>query len=1233
MNFTPEQHRAIYTHDRSLIVVAGAGSGKTRVLVERYLALLEHNPDWSLNALVAITFTQKAAQEMRDRVRDALQQRLAAADTPDAQARWSNLLATMDSARIDTIHAMCATLLRANAAEAGIDPHFAIIEPVDADALLQDVIDRALNDLLWQGESDPVAALFAAYEADSVRKTLADFVATPLPSLPDDPAEIVVQWQSLWQANAAHHITSALKGVVITNFQDWWATTAAPKSDKLTDTCAAFEAELKAIDGFPAACTLNEALATLHRLAKTSAGTRGSPAAWGGKENRQEAAAFVNSVRDWARQVLAIIGDPPGELDEQAAQLLLLWVTLVRRVQASYIRVKAAEDLLDFEDLERRTLDLLTQSPGVKQRYLGAEFRHVLVDEFQDTNARQWRIVQALTDPEQPVHGEPARLFVVGDPKQSIYGFRGADVSVFEQVRRTLAAIPTSDGTASEIPLTQSFRTHAPLIGAFNHIFGQLLSRTPGSIVSDYEVEYGEPMSAYRSTPPDDTPPLQLMLINQEARPPSDIEDSGDHSKQPAGKMSTDEGREWEAAELAVRIRQMVFDKPLMIYDKEADQHRAITLDDIAILFQTMSNVAIYEEGLRAQNISYITVAGRGYYSRQEVWDLLALLESLYNPFDDLALATALRSPLFTFSDETLFALRLFHDSAGKPLTLWEALRIAATRDMGFVPQAEHERVRQAWHTLQALHRQAGRVTISELLRDALARTGYLATLMGLPDGARRRANVEKLLKKAVESNRATLSDFTAYLSDLSDREVRESEAETDVSNAVRLMTVHASKGLEFPMVILPDASWSNNASNNSSLLNYAGYGVVCSIPGDDGKSAKPYLYEQIKKTQKQRDEAERKRLLYVAATRAQDYLLVSGQASWNSEIDGWKSRGLWLNWLLDALDLRDYDGEEDTIDYEWGQLHVYRPLHRMASSKPTQSVDDKLPLWEQRPVLDGQPLAGPTTAPPLTQPVPAQLDRYAKNLTATQIADLGSAPHHPFYLERFRCSVLQDTPTRVKQVIMPDKSQPNVTPRVLGEIVHEALRWWRFPDKTHDMHHELVSYAWKHGVVQPEDLKYAVNTARGWLRDMQYTDIYRMINRAQRVYRELPCVYQTDKRVIHGMIDVLFQQPDGTWAIVDYKSSLVKGYVERTDDATERANRMLLAKHAERYYLQVGIYATAVERYLADLGGALEPNQLAIYIHYLRYGQAVPVKHEQWSAALSQLEIQIGHLIEEDET
>ncbi|MEM6530887.1 MAG: UvrD-helicase domain-containing protein, partial [Chloroflexota bacterium] len=392
----------------------------------------------------------------------------------------------------------------------------------------------------------------------------------------------------------------------------------------------------------------------------------------------------------------------PGHVDEAAAEMLPLWMTLIQRVQHSYAALKSAEDLMDFDDLEHHTANLLTNTPTVRERYLGAEFRHVLVDEFQDTNARQWAIVEALTDPTQPAEDEPSRLFIVGDPKQSIYSFRGADVSVFDRVRHDLSQPPAQ---AAEVALVRSFRTHKPLIGVFNYIFEQLMVREQGSFASDHEVEYGTPMDAHRPAAPSAFAPLDVMLIDTYERTLDGSDYLRDDDDKPNQEISADDARVWEAHELAARLLAIVEDEQRPVFDKATGIIRPIRYGDIAMLFQTTTKVAYYEEALRSQGINFVTVAGRGYYSRQEVWDLLALLESLYNPYDDLSLATALRSPLFALSDEALFALRLHHGQDGKRVPLWdELIETANAQQHRFVPADELPVVIHAAEALRGLH-------------------------------------------------------------------------------------------------------------------------------------------------------------------------------------------------------------------------------------------------------------------------------------------------------------------------------------------------------------------------------------------------------------------------------------------------------------------------------------------------------------------------------------------------
>jgi ATP-dependent helicase/nuclease subunit A len=1200
MQLTEAQYRAIYDHHANMIVTAGAGSGKTRVLVERYLALLDSHPDWPLNALVAITFTRKAAQEMRDRVRLALEDRLRRAQDEDhagAVRLWANRLAAMDSARIDTIHGLCAALLRANAPEAGIDPGFEVLDEVNGRVLLEDVIARELQQIAADG--DPAIILFTEYEESQIAAALANAITFELDDASSDsvglrrastlqnPETLMQHWHDLWREDATREIAALLNNPSFEHALRWTPETGWPRTDKLYEYWLLCHLNAETLMNPDAA--LEDRLNALEQL--TSIDLRvGSAKLWGDKSILDESKFYLRYIRDSVRELLESVGLPPGEVDGRAAELLPLWYGLIRRVQLAYQTTKQAASLLDFDDLEALTRDLLSHSPhsaAIRARYQ-REFGHILVDEFQDTNARQWEIIRALAPPEQP-----GRLFVVGDEKQSIYAFRGADVSVFGGVRQTIL-----DAGGDTVALARSFRSHQTLIDCFNDIFRRLLIRYENSPARNYQVTLGEPMDANRQEAPGDSPVLEFLLLDKDSPLAKGV------------KIDSDDRRRWEAWQVARRIQTMVEQEQTFIYDKEHREYRPVQYGDFALLFQSMTNVVLYEDIFKAMGLPFITVAGRGYYSRQEVWDLLNLLNALYNPADNLSLAVTLRSPLFNLSDDALLALRLRKDDQGNIPPLWDALN-----DVTGVPVEEQPQVAFARGCLQDLRVMAGRVTIVELLREALSRTGYLATLTGLPDGARRRGNVEKLLEKAQASGKVTLGAFSRYLDDLSAREVREGEAVLTDSRAVTLMTIHASKGLEFPVVVLMDASWKNNRRDDGLLVNDKHYGLGCKLyDSAEGKMIGCYIHRRAGIVSEQREEAERKRLLYVAATRAQDYLLISGQI--NSQPDksdaGWKSEG-WLSWLLDVLGMQDLEQQTEPVDdydfgFSWGAIRVRFPEARLPDEFRD---DDAQTLWDDERLglqdvgaLNLTPL--PET-PILLNPVPVQRDAFARYLSATHIADL--AAEEPFYQQRVRRSLLHDAPANVGDVVA--RKRPNqVSGRLLGEIVHESLRWWRFPTQDNDLSKTLESYAWKRGIVEPHLRAQAVKDARKLLVDTMLSQVYEWIENADAVYRELPFIYQTDKRIIYGVIDVLFRRKDGTWGLVDFKTSSVG----------HQPPRKAVVEHAQRYHLQVGVYAAAVREQLE-----IEPD---VYIYYIRYNQTIQVTPREWQSALERLEDYIGKLI-----
>lgn len=1157
MDFTDQQRNAITNHAHNLIVVAGAGSGKTRVLVERYLALLEANRDWPLDSLVAITFTKKAAGEMRDRVRKGLENRYNAATTPADAAHWSRLLGEMDSARIDTIHGLCADILRANAAEAGLDPDFVVLDETEGRIILEDVADRTLA-ALAESPDDPLTQLLAEYDGQKIRAALADaaLIALDIEPLPDN---LLARWQALWAQDTQVQLRQFMQIV------ETIGTFTPPPDDKIGESWRICLAALDHI--VDSGYDVTTSFAALNDIA--SVGMRGgSPKNWGDDATFQAAKDSLKQIRQEAVNTRQQIGDPPGELDQQAAHLLSLWVDLIRRVQDAYLEAKASQSLVDFDDLERMTRDLLLNNPAVQARYRGEAFRHVLVDEFQDTNQAQWQIIQALTGLDQP-----GSMFVVGDPKQSIYAFRGADVSVFGAVQAQI-----TDRGGQVCSLSQSFRTHRPLVDGFNALFDHLLIKEPGNPAQDYQVE-AEAMEAFREHPPDQHPMFNLLLI-----------DSSEHD--------TEECRRWEAYEIAQRIHAMI-DSGCQVYDREQNGLRTMRFDDVAILFQSLSNVNLYEDVFKAAGLPFVTIAGRGYYNRQEVWDLINLLQALYNPEDDLALASVLRSPMFGFSDDALFALRLpVEDEQGQAVIppLWKALHSPGE----LFPSDEINQLDFAHDCLAYLRTIAGRVTISELLREALDRTGYLAMLTGLPDGARRRGNVEKLVDMAQANGKVTFGAFSQYLQELSAHEVREGEALVDVTGAVQIMSVHASKGLEFPLVVLADASWVRRNSDRQVLMADPDGGLACKVyePEAGASYAKPYHYRRAEWIYSLREQAERLRLLYVAMTRAQDYLLVSGQLKSKKETP-WYADG-WLGCLLDVFDIYETlaPGCDDVYPFASGQMRVTIPLeYPPEEALTTRQIPDS--AW------DSAPPAVQPQAPLLLQALDNRTEMQIRHLAATHLSDLGSAHmadeahEKKFYRERFRRQVLQDAPAVVEWV---SQDKQTVTGWQVGEMVHESLRHWRIPDGTNDtaIRAMLRSYAWRQGITDEENNTKAVGRAFDLLQSFKGSDVFKWVNAAAIVYREMPFIYERNGYVIHGIIDTVLQMPDGRWLIVDYKTSHVNP-----------PTLAMMRGHLRRYYLQLGIYAEAVEAQLSNV----VPET---YIHYIRYMRTIPVYEAQWRPALS---------------
>lgn len=769
MSLTPEQQAAVTRSRQDVCVVAGPGSGKTRVLVERYLWLLDHH-SFKPEQILVITFTEKAAQELRERLTHRV------AGDPARRAE-------LERAPITTIHGYGARLLRRYAVAASLDPAFRILDERAAHLELASAIRAELDhwaiehapDLrallaAWHS-SDPVADLVSVY--DSWRTsggTLADLRRHAV--LPvNDHVDLLGAGDAairLAQAKASKAVDNQLPSLV-----DWverLRATSPRDTEPWLRALGNFEFSLSGLHAHP----INPAIKDLRVRIETA---------------RRHAIARAAAP---ARRIL---------------------VEIFSAAVAAYERRKETISAVDFGDLETRAIALLEQHPAIRE-YVRQEFESILMDELQDTNPLQWRFVNLLR--------RPGRFFAVGDINQSIFGFRHADPAGFRDYRDSLLA----EGHAVD-RLTGNFRSRAEILAAVTAIVDQSAG-----------IESPQ-LTACRDFEPPSSPPVEAQLILEDDR---------------------DVRAAREADWMARRIRELVRD--------------GAAYGDIAILFRSTTELAEFERAFRQFEIPFVLTRGQRFFEQQEIADLLNWLRVLDNPRHELALAAVLRSPLVNLDDATLLLWRDRHGRLSDSLA----------------PELPD------LHLWLAAERDRATATPPDLLIAAvLDRSGYERTL-----DSRGLNNVDKLLTLVRDwwnEEPRPLPHLIRYLEDLRALGDEPNAPAFGESNAVRVLTVHASKGLEFPIVFL--GSLQRKGDSRSPSLSFSrerGLGVDWRDPVSGAASADP-LHQQNLEARAAAEIEEANRLLYVAMTRAESRLIFSttdGQRAWAAPVlRAVKPRGL----------------------------------------------------------------------------------------------------------------------------------------------------------------------------------------------------------------------------------------------------------------------------------------------------------------------------------------------------
>ena len=1045
VTLTGEQADAVGRRRGRLIVAANAGSGKTTVLVQRFVRTVLDDgvePD----RILAITYTDKAAGEMRARVRHALlelgERRLA----QDTEAAW-----------ISTIHGLCARILRNHAVAAGLDPAFVTLEGAETRALRERAFDRALAELLADGR--PAALdLVAAYGPDHLRSMVFD--------THDE------------RRSAGHsHPRIPVPDVAV----DLGGLAA-----ELADAAIAAEAE---IGPLASGVTVAKAHAALERA--TALLQRDEPP---GARELQDAALPGGAAAALAGPACAAYRAAhraylQGLCDRRAGAALALIDELLTRFDVAFADAKRAAAGLDFDDLQLCARDLLAGSPAIADAY-AERFSSIMVDEFQDTSPLQLDLIDRL---------DRDNTFVVGDALQSIYGFRHASVALFTQRRAELAP---ADGAAT---LAGNFRSRPALIAALNDAFASLLT------------EHAAPLVAQREPGPERVP-VELLVTDL---------DGWDEPDAP-GLGTLPARNPWRAAEARL-VAQRVSD---LVSSGE------FAARDIAVLLRAATDIHVYERALQEAGVPTLASGGRGFWARQQIQDLTSYLAALVNPRDESALLGVLASPLVGVSSDGLALLAVARAPHG---AIFDCLT-----DPPPLPDGDATRIAAFAADFAAERELAPRLGLGELLERVVARARYDEHVLTLPAGRQRLANVHKLIRLAAAFEDRHGRDVRALVeranAELEPEATREPDAPVDLAglDAVRLMTIHAAKGLEFGVVVVADLGRQRMLA--SPLLAVAADGRVgLKLYGLDGSREDALHLDALEAERRAADAEEEQRIFYVACTRARELLILSGAV----KVARWPAANPSappISWLGPAfvpdLEQRLADGvaneqiglvavlrnASDTVGA------VLRESSLNPAAPPLHAVTELPP--ESQPSLPGLNGDGCATG---SAPPPVETLSYSALASYEECG-------YRFYLERVLRLPPDEPPPAFRSVVPPPAvAEPELPIEAMlrGTLAHELLEEIDLRAPTLPTRERLDAVAMRHELELDEagaaDLLRLVQAAID-------TDVLGRIGGADDIRREhrFSFLLGGDGPLVNGVVDVLAREPLGSAVVVDYKTDVV---------------------------------------------------------------------------------------------
>ena len=1213
VNWTKEQQLAIEETGKNILVSAAAGSGKTAVLVERIIQKLINPIDpIDIDEIFVSTFTNAAAEEMRNRIGEALEKAIAIDPTSEHLKKQLSLL---QRAHISTLHSFCTTVVRQYAYKLDLDPAFRIADEMEIELIKQEVIDEMFEDYYGK-EGEELDRFFAVVDMFSSDRSDVEVemlilqlytfaMQHPWPekwlenvaevyNIPEDMEEAEIEWLNYLKNDVKDQFESFREDIKR-------AISIAYESDGPYHYIDTLKLDLELIE---TALTKVDKWDDLQQYITTAKlKSLSSKRVECNEEKKERIKQIRKSFRDawnnlkkslFSRNLSAHLEDM-RTLYPAIQQLVELVIEFKERFQA----VKREKAIVDFSDLEHFCLEILTERSESNEEIVPSEvaemyqkqFKEILVDEYQDINNVQETILTVVS------RKNPGNMFMVGDVKQSIYRFRHAEPFLFIEKYKNYEK---DESLGKRIDLARNFRSRENVLLGANYIFRQIFDEALGEITYDEKAELIYGNMNYEDFPIDHLE-TELLLVDR------DTEE--DESSQDGEETVEDvEAAQLEARLYAEKINEWIGKKdtpPIKVLDKATNKLRDIQFRDIVILLRSLSDVPTIVDELKKQGIPVHAELRTGYFEAIEIKVMINMLKIIDNPYQDIPLASVLRSPIVGLNEEQLAQIRL----QKKYEPFFHALEAYAEAN-----EEASEIVKQFLDMLFSFRKLAKEVSLSELIWQIFQETGYYDFVGGIPGGRQRQANLRALYDRA-RGYEATsfrgLFRFLRFIEWMEEekKDLGEARALSEQEDVVRIMTIHKSKGLEFPIVILGGMHKEFNLKDiqRKYILDKDLFFATKFIDPVKRITYPTLYYLALKQESLRKMLSEEIRVLYVALTRAKEKLVMIGSvpsvekkiASWKHLIDHdqWilpvqlrKKAKTYLDWVGPSL-IRHQDAEilregESISDHVPREIHKDKARFKVEVIPATKLIN--LAVEERVMKEDLKKSVVEWTKAPYENEenrkfVEERMSFQYKHLEATNTRakqsvteikrrlELTDEYSDDYFVKPFR-------PPLVKRPNFMQKDK-TLTAAEIGTAMHTVMQHLPLTKQYKaDELEEIIAQMVNEEKLTAEEAEVIDLNA---IENFFQTDIAKLMLTSEKVEREIPFTYTLDVSevypnwqsdteeavLIQGVVDCLIYTEEGV-IILDYKTDAIY------DDVI---SEQLMNSLKDRYRVQINLYKRAM--------------------------------------------------------